>query len=96
MSIPAVGWVTKQVRGISTTERAVLYVLADMASLHHGKQQAWPSAGTIAEIIGVAPRTVNRALHSLEERGLISRGSASLVASIRGDKRPTVWALETG
>lgn len=95
MSIPAVGWVTKEVRGITPTERAVLYMLADIASERDGKQQAWPSAATISESIGISHRTVQRALASLEEKGFLVRGDQRLAGKIRSDRRPIVWCLKT-
>lgn len=95
MSIPAVRWVTKDVRGITTTERAVLYMLADMASERDGLQQAWPSAATISESIGISHRTAYRALNSLEKKGFLARGDQSLAGKIRSDRRPIVWCLKT-
>lgn len=93
MSIPAVGWVTKQVRGISTTERAVLYVLADMANERSGKQQAWPAVRSIADILEVNYSTVQRALKSLEKKGFIGRGDQGLARGLRCDRKPIVWEL---
>lgn len=93
MSIPAVGWVTKKVRGISTTERAVLYVLADMANERLGKQQAWPSVRSVADVLEVNYSTVQRALKSLEKKGLIGRGDQALARGLRCDRKPVVWAL---
>lgn len=95
MSIPAVRWVTKDVRGITTTERAVLYMLADMASERGGEQQAWPSAATISESVGISHRTAQRTLAALEEKGILGRGDQSLAGKIRSDRRPIVWCLKT-
>lgn len=93
MSIPAVGWVSDGVSGVSPTERAVLYFLADKARNHDGVQQAWPSAGLIADRLGIERRTVYRCLKSLEAKALILRGNQNLSRYRGHGKRPVVWVL---
>jgi DNA-binding MarR family transcriptional regulator len=93
VSYQAVGWVSDAVCGVSPTERAVLYFLADKAREHDGVQQAWPSAGLIADRLGIDRRTAQRALRSLEAKALILRGDQSLARGKARGKRPVVWAL---
>lgn len=93
MSIPAVRWVSDVVTGVSPTERAVLYFLADKAREHGGVHQAWPSAGLIADRLGIERRTVYRCLKALEAKALILRGNQSLSKSRGRGRRPVVWML---
>ncbi|WP_415750663.1 helix-turn-helix domain-containing protein [Corynebacterium amycolatum] len=56
-------------------------------------QQAWPSAGLIADRLGIERRTVQRCLRSLEAKALILRGNQSLARSMGRGRRPVVWML---
>ncbi|WP_018024104.1 helix-turn-helix domain-containing protein [Corynebacterium ulceribovis] len=93
MSIRAVAWVSDEVDGVTPTERAVLYFLADKAREHGGSQQAWPSAVFMADRLGVNKSTVKRALKVLEEREFIKRGNQELTAARGGGRAPVVWRL---
>lgn len=93
MSIRAVAWVSDEVEEVTTTERCVLYFLADKAREHGGKQQAWPSVRYMADRLGVNYSTVQRAVKSLEKKGVIRRGDQALATSARGDRKPVVWTL---
>lgn len=69
MSIRALNWAFDQ-RGIKTTAKFVLVVLADMADENHS---CYPSQAHIAGKINAAERTVRDALTVLEEVGLVTR-----------------------
>ena len=55
--------------GLSTTQRFLLYLLADYAN---NEGHAWPSVLTLAQVMGVTKRSVQRNLRELEHRKLIS------------------------
>lgn len=71
--------------------RLVLIALADRYNDDTGV--CWPSIKTISQEIGVSVPTVHKAIRSLEEAGLITRGNPRWVSHLRADRRPTVWTL---
>jgi DNA-binding transcriptional ArsR family regulator len=72
-------------RGASGAEWAVLFVL----HLHAREGRAWPSLLTIGRAAGdLKPRTVTRALTSLERRGVITR--------CRRERTSTLYVLRRG
>lgn len=54
----------KELRGVSSTEKAVLFVLAE----YYNRQEkvAWPEQGTLAAAAAISERTLIRVLQSLE------------------------------
>ena len=68
MSIEAIT-LAKRVEGLIPRDRFVLFVLADYAN---DDLEAWPRQATIASDTGYSRATVNRALQSLEERGVLT------------------------
>lgn len=71
----------------------VLLQLADRADAHG--YHAFPSVETIAENLECSERTVQRALKTLRDDGLIRLGNQDYVAHIRPDKRPIVYDVVT-
>lgn len=69
MSLKAMGWAWKQ-ETKSSGERLVLLALAD----HAGEDgECWPHSGKIAEKCGLDPKTVQRHITALHERGLVTK-----------------------
>lgn len=68
MSGRAMGWAKAQ-RASSVTAKAVLICLADYAD---EDGVAWPRVATLAEEVQASVRTVQRALRTLEEDGLVA------------------------
>ncbi len=68
MSIEAIT-LAKRVEGLIPRDRFVLFVLADYAN---DDLEAWPRQATIASDTGYNRTTVNRALKSLEDEGLLT------------------------
>lgn len=66
MSVKALGWAF--IQPVKTTARFVLVVLADHADQAHS---CYPSVSRIAARTGLGPSTVRRALHYLQEAGLL-------------------------
>jgi predicted transcriptional regulator len=62
----------RAIRGLSMSERLVLFSLADFANQ---SAQCWPSQDKIAEELEVSSRTVWAALKRLTEAGIITRES---------------------
>ena len=56
---------------VKQSEKTVLSKLCDRAN-EKNNYKCWPSIGLIAENIGRSPRTVQRAIKSLELKGYIS------------------------
>ena len=56
---------------VKQSEKSVLSKLCDRAN-EKNNYKCWPSIGLIAENIGRSPRTVQRAIKSLELKGYIS------------------------
>lgn len=93
MSTQAVAWAldARQTGPISPDVRLVLVKLADHAS--PDGRGAYPSTVTLAEHLGITPRSVKRSLAQLRDAGLIGVGDQRLVEHIRGDRRPVVYDL---
>ncbi|GAA2171123.1 hypothetical protein GCM10009846_03870 [Agrococcus versicolor] len=70
MSVKLYGWAWDQVALISPAAHHVLLALAEFADKHG---LCFPSQATLAAKTGRGERTVRRALHELEEAGLIKR-----------------------
>jgi hypothetical protein len=84
MSMAALRW-ARSVRGISGTQKLVLWALADMAN-DYG--EAWPSALAMADDCCLSDRAVRDALDALEACGLI--------AGERAVGRATRWCIRIG
>lgn len=65
----------KRLRGVSATERLLLYAMADYAD--RAGESVFPSVPTLAEELEVDERTVQRAIRSLEAAGLLERAGMS-------------------
>lgn len=84
MSMAALRW-ARSVRGISSTQKLILWALADSAN-DYG--EAWPSALLLAEDCCLTDRTVRDALDALERMRLIT--------GQRETGRATRWTVEVG
>jgi hypothetical protein len=84
MSMAALRW-ARSVRGITGTQKLVLWALADMAN-DYG--EAWPSALAMADDCCLSDRAVRDALDALEACGLI--------AGERAVGRATRWCIRLG
>lgn len=73
--------------------RFVLVALCDHAN--PDGRNAFPSVDRLCKMTGLSPRTVQNALRSLEERGLIEPGDDGIVAAHikRGDRRPRNYTV---
>ena len=95
MSLQAMQWAMSKApikrNAAQCRNRLVLIALADRYNDDTGV--CWPSIKTISKDIGVSVPTVHKAIRSLEEAGLISRGNPRWVSHMRPDRRPTVWTL---
>lgn len=91
MSLTAMVWALKTAQVSDPHAKLVLIALADHAG--DDGTNAWPSQKTMAEYAGASDRTVRRKLEELEEDGWIRRGDQTIVAHLRGDRRPVVWDL---
>jgi DNA-binding transcriptional MocR family regulator len=69
----------------------VLLKLANVAD--ENGQRAWRAKVTVADELGVSPRSIQRAYRELESAGLIRPGDQRFVAHLRADLRPTVYDL---
>jgi pyocin large subunit-like protein len=84
MSMAALRW-ARSVRGISSTQKLVLWALADSAN-DYG--EAWPSALLLAEDCCLTDRAVRDALDALER--------IQLITGQRATGRATRWVVEVG
>lgn len=95
MSLTAMQWAMSKApikrNASQCRNRLVLIALADRYNDDTGV--CWPSIKSISKDIGVSVPTVHKAIRSLEEAGLITRGNPRWVAHLRSDRRPTVWTL---
>ncbi|NUK74672.1 helix-turn-helix domain-containing protein [Streptomyces lunaelactis] len=91
MSFEAVLWATNDAPIANVNEFAVLTMLAEKAD--PDGCNAFPSRPTIAARTTVDPKTVLRALQSMEARGLIAQGDQRAAEYIRADRRPVVYDL---
>lgn len=70
MSIEAINWALNRVRGVSSTQKAILVALADRADAN---AQCYPSYEDICGRSGATRNTVASALSAFEERGILKR-----------------------
>lgn len=84
MSMAALRW-ARGVRGITSTQKLVLWALADQAN-DYG--EAWPSALALAADCCLTDRAVRDALNELERRGLL--------LGDRAIGRATRWCIHIG
>jgi hypothetical protein len=84
-------WALKTAPVVDAEERAIIVTLAESA--WSDGTDAFPSKKTIAEIAKIDPKTVQRRLKTLTERGLIARGNQAAAAYIPEHFRPTVYDL---
>jgi hypothetical protein len=70
LSIEAINWALNKVRGVSSTQKAILVALADRADVN---AQCFPSYEDICVRSGATRNAVARALNYFEENGLVSR-----------------------
>ena len=68
MSLQAMDWALRMVRGLSPTQKLTLICLGNHAG-PDGK--CWPSQGVIYEYTELSRETINRNLLELEKKGLI-------------------------
>lgn len=91
MSIQAMVWALEDAPDVPAQALGTLMGLANHAD-EFGRG-AYASQEQIAEYARKSDRQARTDLYRLEELGLIRRGDQSLVAHLRGDKRPVVWDL---
>lgn len=84
MSVQALRWV-RGVRGVTSTQKLVLYILSDMAN-DYG--EVWPSAATLAKDCCLNEKSVRVAFDALEEMGLLT--------GTRVGGRATRWVVNVG
>lgn len=68
MSMAALRW-ARAVRGVSGTQKLVLWALADMANDY---AEAWPTAIAVGEDCCISERAVRDAMDALESAGFIT------------------------
>ncbi len=69
MSVTAIDWALRKVKGVTATQKLILICLAN----HAGPDgSCWPAQKTLASYSGLARQTINRTLSELENSGLIS------------------------
>jgi Fe2+ or Zn2+ uptake regulation protein len=73
LRIPAAAWETV----LRDAEPSVLRVYCELAWRAGPKRVCWPSVATIANDLGISPRSVYRAIGFLEANGLIIRDSGN-------------------
>lgn len=79
-----------RVSGVTATEKLVLIGIAN----HDGDGGAWPSVATLAVYADCSERTVQRALSSLSDRGLITIDhNGGGTSRTRADRRPNRYVL---
>lgn len=91
MSLLPILWALKTAPVIDAEERVILVTLAESA--WSDGTDAFPSKKTIAEIAKIDPKTVQRRLKAMTERGLIAKGNQDAAAYIPEHFRPTVYDL---
>jgi hypothetical protein len=91
VSLLPILWAMKTAPVVDAEERVILMTLGESA--WSDGTDAFPSKKTIAEIAKIDPKTVQRRLKSLTERGLIAKGNQSAAAYIPEHFRPTVYDL---
>lgn len=83
MSNEAITWARQQT-GLSTVQKFLLWVLADLADEAHS---CYPGQDYLAREVEATPRTVRTALAVLEERGLIVREERRRASGYRTSDR---------
>lgn len=91
MSLLPILWALKTAPVVDAEERAIMVTLAESA--WSDGTDAFPSKKTVAEIAKIDPKTVQRRLKTLTERGLIAKGNQAAAAYIPEHFRPTVYDL---
>ncbi|MDB4873528.1 MAG: hypothetical protein JWL97_4532, partial [Gemmatimonadales bacterium] len=92
MSFNAWLWAMQHAPAKDAEEKLVLIALAE-----HAKTDgtgAYPSQPTMAEFALLNPKTVQRRLSSLSDRGVIAEGDQNLTSHLPADKRPVVWDMQ--
>ncbi|MFF1284398.1 hypothetical protein ACFVY4_27100 [Streptomyces sp. NPDC058299] len=92
MSLDPILWALKDAPTADSLERLVLVTLAERCARADGCT-AFPARDTLARTTHAAPKTVQRVLRRLEDRGLIAKGDQSAARYLRADRRPVVWDL---
>lgn len=92
MSVEAMAWALN-VPVENPIEKLVLIGLANHADKYG--RDAFPSVQTLSEYVGRGPRTIQRVLRDLQDRGLIVAGDETLRDALiqRKDRRPNVYNL---
>ncbi|MGA4960265.1 helix-turn-helix domain-containing protein [Streptomyces lavendulocolor] len=91
MSLLPILWAMKSAPVADAEERAILIAMAESA--WSDGTDAFQSKKTIAEIAAIDPKTVQRRLKALVERGVIALGNQAAAAYIPEYYRPTVYDL---
>lgn len=93
MSIEAINWALNQAPCENSTQKLVLFALANHA--RPDGTSAFPSVARIMRYTLLSERAIRLHLQGLEELGLIERGDEFVVAShiARVDRRPQCWNL---
>lgn len=91
MSLLPILWAMKTAPVVDAEERVILMTLGESA--WSDGTDAFPSKKTIAEIAKIDPKTVQRRLKAMTERGLIAKGNQAAAAYIPEHFRPQVYDL---
>lgn len=91
MSLWPILWAINSAPVADAEERLILVALADRAS--SDGTDAYPSKKSIAQVAMIDPKTVQRRLRALVQRGLIAEGNQAAAQRIPEHFRPTVYDL---
>jgi hypothetical protein len=91
VSLLPILWAMKAAPVVDAEERVILMTLGESA--WSDGTDAFPSKKTIAEIAKIDPKTVQRRLKSMTDRGLIAKGNQAAAAYIPEYFRPQVYDL---
>lgn len=91
MSLWPILWAINSAPVADAEERLILVALADRAS--SDGTDAYPSKKSIAQVAMIDPKTVQRRLRTLVQRGLIAEGNQDAAQRIPEHFRPTVYDL---
>ena len=91
MSLWPILWAMKSAPVVDAEERVILMTLGESA--WSDGTDAFPSKKTIADIAKIDPKTVQRRLKAMTERGLIALGNQAAAAYIPEHFRPHVYDL---
>lgn len=89
MSVEAMSWAF-YLEGLTASQKVTLLALADYAS--KGEWACWPSIESIKTRTALSSRTVQRAIHQLEQLGLLTRHSRF----VEGRQTTTLYRLKVG